>query len=99
MEETRFIDPPSSALSVGECNEQRSDSEDVEKQPLIVKNRPLGRVSHWKWKKTLMAITILLGCLSVNAAYSTIGPFFPDKVGAVTYTSETSVSVHVYSYV
>ena len=90
MEETRFISPPSSAAAPASefeehnlRDEQNSDSEDLEKQPLIVKkkNGLLGRVS--QWKKGLIAITFLLGHLSVNIAYSTIGPFFPNEVGAV----------------
>ena len=59
----------------------------VEKQPLIVtpKRGLLGRIYQWKWKNIFTAITIFLGYLFVQMAFSTIGPFFPNEVGARSY--------------
>ena len=88
MEETQFTDPPS--LAVPSEHNQRdeqitgssADWEDLEKQPLlsVKKTGLLGKTSERKWKNRFIAITLMLGYLAVNTAYSVIGPFFPNEV-------------------
>ena len=91
MEETRFTDPPDPSLAAASEHNQRdeqitgssADWEDLEKQPLLVKTTAAGRISNIaerKWKNRCIAITLMLGYLSVHAAYSIIGPFFPNEV-------------------
>ena len=37
--------------------------------------------SKWKWRKSFSVFAIYLAFVFINAAYSTIAPFFPNKVG------------------
>ena len=92
MEETQFTidntDPPDPSLAVppsednqrdGQITGSSADWEDPEKQPLLVKTTSLP--GERKWNKRFIAITLMLGYLTVNTAYSIIGPFFPNEVG------------------
>ena len=37
--------------------------------------------SKWKWRKSFSVFAISLAVVFINVAYSTIAPFFPNKVG------------------
>ena len=64
----------------GDAQRDEESNDTIAEKPRQEKKGLWRRVSQWKWKNIFTAAILWLGYLSVNAAYSTIGPFFPNEV-------------------